>query len=728
MRFAYIDAEKARYPVTVLCRLFDVSEPGFYAWKKRPPSKRATENARLTAHIKASFKKSRETYGSPRLTDELRDNNVKAGRHRVARLMREAGIRAKKPKRFKATTDSNHDLPRAPNIVKRRWDELATEPNKLWVSDLTYIWTWQGWVYLVVFLDVFSRKVVGWKVDETMEAHVVTDAMKMAMTRRSPTRGLILHSDQGSQYASNLYRTLIEQNGFQRSMSRKGDCLPYPSRAAPAIDSTPGEVCYHSRNPSDAVREDSTMFPGYRPLLVTGACAWMIMSLTACRNRSEDSSLSHRAGNLSRTNIVSLTAGPCDALPSDLPNHDDYLRRIMMRIVAGSPDVFVGPYAPEKFCIEADPNSSLNAYAQRDGRIVVLGGFFQHSENDATVAAVVAHELAHILMQHSALGYNPMQGMPDHPDLVANAEWQRAREVADRGRAERLAEARSRFNKALKARNVFIEPLRDLLKPATRAARTSIEDAIEGVDRQLTRVDAVIAEAEARLQQLETTEAWRRMTPEQQRVAKSRLTARLAAYRDSRIAMDTLLDSLTLQLRRTDAMVDDELGRALTRHLGGILGSTWRSINREYADALENLRTVENEPLNTALLVDASRILGFDYVRENWMEAEADQVGLELYLRAGFALSGFPNLFRKFDEVYDPRGVEGCDQAYSSLQSGQSTTLPERGRRTHPYTCWRRVNTGITEPTLHSAEFAPLLPAATTINAFPGELNALRTL
>jgi putative transposase len=224
VRFAFIETEKALYPVTTLCKVLAVSESGYHAWRMRPPSKRTIENGRITAHIKASFKKSRETYGSPRLTDELRDNDVKVGRHRVARLMREAGIRAKKPPRWKKTTNSSHDLPRAPNLVERKWDGIATEPNKLWVSDLTYIWTWQGWVYLVVFLDVFSRKVVGWKVDETMEAHIVTDALKMAMTRRAPMPGIILHSDQGSQYASNLYRTLIEQNDFLRSMSRKGDC------------------------------------------------------------------------------------------------------------------------------------------------------------------------------------------------------------------------------------------------------------------------------------------------------------------------------------------------------------------------------------------------------------------------------------------------------------------------------------------------------------------------
>lgn len=224
MRFAFIDAQKACYPITTLCKVLSVSESGYHAWKKRPPSRRAIENERITVHIKAEFKRSRETYGSPRLTDELKDGGVKTGRHRVARLMREAGIRAKKPPRFKKTTDSRHDLPRAPNLVERRFDEIAAAPNKLWVTDLTYIWTWEGWAYLCVFLDVYSRKVVGWAVDSTMEAHIVTNAAKMAIVRRSPESGLIMHSDQGSQYASNLYRELIDTHQFLRSMSRKGDC------------------------------------------------------------------------------------------------------------------------------------------------------------------------------------------------------------------------------------------------------------------------------------------------------------------------------------------------------------------------------------------------------------------------------------------------------------------------------------------------------------------------
>ena len=224
MRFAFIEAEKARYPIVTLCKVLDVSESGYHAWKRRPPSTRATENERITAHLKAGFKRSRATYGSPRLTEELREGGQRVGRHRVARLMRDAGLRARRPRRFKRTTDSRHALPVAPNLVERRFNEIGSAPNKLWVSDLTYVRTWQGWVYLCVFVDVFSRKVVGWTLDTTMETHLVTGALKMALVRRSPSSGLIVHSDRGSQYASHAFRDVLDAHGIVQSMSRKGDC------------------------------------------------------------------------------------------------------------------------------------------------------------------------------------------------------------------------------------------------------------------------------------------------------------------------------------------------------------------------------------------------------------------------------------------------------------------------------------------------------------------------
>lgn len=224
MRFTFIAAQKANYPIAALCRVLDVSESGYHAWKKRPESAHAAQDRLLEVHIKAAFAKSRETYGSPRLTSELDEKGISVGRHRVARLMREAQVRAKKPKRFKKTTDSRHSSPIAPNLVERRFDEIATAPNQLWVTDITYIWTWQGWMYLCVYLDVFSRKVVGWCIDDTMETRMVLDALNMALRRRNPGAGLIGHSDRGSQYASDLYRTLLDGRGIAQSMSRKGDC------------------------------------------------------------------------------------------------------------------------------------------------------------------------------------------------------------------------------------------------------------------------------------------------------------------------------------------------------------------------------------------------------------------------------------------------------------------------------------------------------------------------
>ena len=224
MRFSFIDANKAEFPITVLCAVLDLSESGYHAWKTRPESAHSQKDRLLEVHIKAAFTESRGTYGSPRLTDELDDKGISVGRHRIARLMREAGIQASKPKRFKATTDSKHLSPIAPNLIKRQFDEVGAAPNKLWVTDITYIWTWQGWLYLCVFIDVFSRKVVGWSIDDTMETRMVLDALNMAVARRNPGTGLIGHSDRGSQYASDSYRDRLEKCGITPSMSRKGDC------------------------------------------------------------------------------------------------------------------------------------------------------------------------------------------------------------------------------------------------------------------------------------------------------------------------------------------------------------------------------------------------------------------------------------------------------------------------------------------------------------------------
>jgi putative transposase len=207
-----------------LCKVLDVSESGFHAWKQRPESKRASENRHLKAQVKVAFAESRETYGSPRIKLKLESKGIPIGKHRTARLMKEAGIVARKPKRFKKTTDSKHKLPIAPNLVERRFEEMSVEPNQLWVTDITYISTWEGWSYLCVFIDVHSRKVVGWTLADNMEAIMVVDALKMAVIRRRLGSGLTCHSDQGSQYASKLFRDILALYGITQSMSRKGDC------------------------------------------------------------------------------------------------------------------------------------------------------------------------------------------------------------------------------------------------------------------------------------------------------------------------------------------------------------------------------------------------------------------------------------------------------------------------------------------------------------------------
>lgn len=174
--------------------------------------------------MKAEFERSRKNYGSPRIKLELDSRGMPIGKHRAARLMREAGIKARKPRKFKVTTDSSHKMDRAPNIVNRRFNELASSPNRLWVSDLTYVWTHQGWLYLCVFIDVFSRKVVGYSIDDNMETVMVNEALKMALRRRQIKDGLIIHSDQGVQYASSDFKDMLKAFNVVQSMSRKGDC------------------------------------------------------------------------------------------------------------------------------------------------------------------------------------------------------------------------------------------------------------------------------------------------------------------------------------------------------------------------------------------------------------------------------------------------------------------------------------------------------------------------
>ncbi|MAF66832.1 MAG: IS3 family transposase [Planctomycetes bacterium] len=222
MRFAFIDVEKASYPLRVLCRVLRVSRSGFYAWLRRMPSNRELDDERLRPKIVDAFKVGRGTYGSPRVQGELVDQGVEVGRRRVARLMRELGLQGLSPRKFRVTTDSNHGEAIAPNVLVR--DFVADEPNEKWTTDITYIWTAEGWLYLAVVMDLYSRRIVGWSTADHMETSLCLDALSMAIKSRTNVRGVIHHSDRGVQYASKVYRQELESQKIECSMSRRGNC------------------------------------------------------------------------------------------------------------------------------------------------------------------------------------------------------------------------------------------------------------------------------------------------------------------------------------------------------------------------------------------------------------------------------------------------------------------------------------------------------------------------
>jgi transposase InsO family protein len=222
VKFAFIAAEKAWAPVSILCRVLNVSRSGFYAAQERGPSVRATEDRKLAVAVAAAHSVGRGAYGSPRVHEELKADGVAVSRKRVARIMSELGLEGRRKRPFKATTDSKHDLPVAENVLDRRFEVAA--PDVAWVTDITYVWTAEGWLYLAAILDLFSRRVVGLAMSERIDRALVLEALRNAVGRRAPNAGLLHHSDRGSQYASGAYQDALADLGVVCSMSRKGNC------------------------------------------------------------------------------------------------------------------------------------------------------------------------------------------------------------------------------------------------------------------------------------------------------------------------------------------------------------------------------------------------------------------------------------------------------------------------------------------------------------------------
>jgi transposase InsO family protein len=223
MRFRFVAAERATFPVRTLCRAVGVAASGFYAWLRRGPARREGADRGLRARVGAIFAASRGTYGSPRVHAELRAQGIQVSRRRVARLMREGGLSATIRRRAPRTTDSRHDHAVAPNLLERRF--AADRPDAVWLADISYLPTGEGWLYLAAIKDLATREIVGWSMADHLGAGLACDALLMAIRRRQPPRGLIHHSDRGVQYASGPYRAILARHGFRGSMGRRGNCL-----------------------------------------------------------------------------------------------------------------------------------------------------------------------------------------------------------------------------------------------------------------------------------------------------------------------------------------------------------------------------------------------------------------------------------------------------------------------------------------------------------------------
>lgn len=223
MTFAWIEERRREYPVALMCRVLGVSRAGYYAWRTRPPSDTAQRRDQLADTIRTIHAEPRmNTYGSPRMVRELNARGVTCCVNTVAKVMKRAGIRANSARSFVRTTDSKHHLPVSPNVLDREF--TATKPNEKWVMDLTYVPTADGWLYLALVVDLFSRRIVGWAMDVTMTSRLVVDALALAVGRRGKVAGVIAHSDRGSQYASDHYRSELKRHAMVGSMSRVGQC------------------------------------------------------------------------------------------------------------------------------------------------------------------------------------------------------------------------------------------------------------------------------------------------------------------------------------------------------------------------------------------------------------------------------------------------------------------------------------------------------------------------
>jgi putative transposase len=222
VKYTFVQAHSKQFNIAAMCRALQVSRSGYYGWCTRPASERSQSNAVLSGHIMRVHKQHRRALGAKKTWDVLNRQGIECGKHRVARLRKSAGIEARRKQRFRVMVEHHHREPAAPDLVQRQFN--VSEPNRVWVGDMTMLRTREGWLHLAIVLDLYSRRLVGWAMDAQQTAALAMSALSMAIIQRQPAPGLICHTDQGAQYAASSYRALLDQHGFKASMSRKGNC------------------------------------------------------------------------------------------------------------------------------------------------------------------------------------------------------------------------------------------------------------------------------------------------------------------------------------------------------------------------------------------------------------------------------------------------------------------------------------------------------------------------
>jgi hypothetical protein len=483
-------------------------------------------------------------------------------------------------------------------------------------------------------------------------------------------------------------------------------------------------------------------------LSILVATVTMSVTFAGCRTRSEGdlARVKHIAGQLSRPNIIKLTPKTCyyDKIGSSKGRSDvrQYLQKIFDKIAAANSDVFTGDYAPENFCISNSPDDYVNAFASPHGRVMITDRLVLGAANDAAVAFVMAHEASHILMQHGALKLAAGGAeYVDHPWLAANTDWQSFSAThSDRNPdAERqLVDARQKLASESQRRNDFLSPLRKFLNPTTRTLESRARSILDNLNKRAYSINTDVEKITEQLNAFKKTPEYERMDPDQKIAIDEYYGARIKVVLEASPVLIYAVAAANKGLDGIDVTVDQELSKFLSSNLGGYLGSQWRKVNDEYVLAKVDVAKLEGaRDFNAKTLMDkASAMIGFNYNRYNWMEAEADQVGLELFLKAGFKPDGSQELFKLLiQSVEDSKStnitatqddVTKCLQILSNLKAGSQVDFPERGNLTHPNTCWRLVNTGYTELQIHSSHYAPYLSKALNEEVIPGALAAIK--